>query len=43
MPFHSKWKLVSAKNKQICKKAGHKMNALSRVIPYMNITKRRSL
>ena len=28
---------------EICKKAGQKMNALSRVIPYMNITKRRSL
>ena len=27
---------------EICKKAGQKMNALSRVIPYMNITKRRS-
>ena len=25
------------------KKAGQKMNALSRVIPYMNITKRRTL
>ena len=28
---------------EICKKAGQKMNALSRVIPYMNITKRRTL
>ena len=28
---------------EICKKAAQKMNALSRVIPYMNITKRRSL
>ena len=28
---------------EICKKAGQKMNTLSRVIPYMNITKRRSL
>ena len=28
---------------EIYKKAGQKMNALSRVIPYMNITKRRSL
>ena len=28
---------------EICKKAGQKMNGLSRVIPYMNITKRRSI
>ena len=28
---------------EICKKAGHKMNALSGVIPYINITNRRSL
>ena len=28
---------------EISEKAGQKMNALSRVIPYMNITKRRSL
>ena len=28
---------------EICKKAGQKMNALSRVIPYLNITKRRTL
>ena len=28
---------------EICKNAGVKMNALSRVIPYMNITKRRTL
>ena len=28
---------------EICKKAGQKMNALSRVIPYMNITKRCTL
>ena len=28
---------------EICKKGGQKMNALSRVIPYMNITKLRSL
>ena len=28
---------------EICKKTGQKMNSLSRVIPYMNITKRRSL
>ena len=33
----------SAHIDEICKKAGQKMNALSRVIPYMNITKRRSL
>ena len=28
---------------EICKKAGQKMNALSTVIPYMNITKRCTL
>ena len=28
---------------EICKKAGQKMNALSIIIPYMNITKQRSL
>ena len=28
---------------EICKKTGQKMNSLSGVIPYMNITKRRSL
>ena len=28
---------------EICKKAGQKMNTLSRVIPYMNITKQRTL
>ena len=28
---------------EICKKAGQRMNTLSRVIPYMNITKQRSL
>ena len=28
---------------EICKKAGQKMNALSRIIPYLNITKRRTL
>ena len=28
---------------EICKKAGQKMNALTRVIPCMNIIKRRSL
>ena len=28
---------------EICKKGGQKMNAFSRVIPYMNITERRSL
>ena len=33
----------SAHIDEICKKAGQKMNALSRVIPYMNITKRLSL
>ena len=33
----------SAHIDEICKKAGQKMNALSTVIPYMNITKRRTL
>ena len=28
---------------ELCKKAGQKMNALSRLIPYMNITKWRTL
>ena len=28
---------------EICENAGVKMNVLSRVIPYMNITKRRTL
>ena len=28
---------------EICKKAGQRMNVLFRIIPYMNITKRRSL
>ena len=28
---------------EICKKASQKMNALSRIVPYMNITKRRTL
>ena len=28
---------------EICRKAGHKMNALSRVISYMNIKKQRTL
>ena len=28
---------------EICKKSGQKMNVLSRIVPYMNITKRRTL
>ena len=36
-------KLLGIKIDEICKKAGQKMNALSRVIPNMNITKRFTL